>query len=211
MKRRLPMLVGSIAVVCALWGAPAFAAAGPSPSPSPSIVHFVEITGEGLANPIVLSSDKHAQRQDAMRREVQWLVDKGSVTGPLPPEQLGPKYTVVLLTMGQATDRFEVYPSAQGGPRVFRPADQPGRKVAEGWFYGRLSLSTSLLSAGVPLEGVTPEPGMGGQGGGLPASQPPDVGALIGDWSRFMGLNVAAIIIIASGVFALAYVVRRRI
>ncbi|WP_117212967.1 hypothetical protein [Allorhizocola rhizosphaerae] len=210
MVRRLQVLVGSIVVACA-WGAPAVAAA-PTPSPSaPPIVDFVEISGDALATPIVLSSDKHAQRQDVMRREVKWLIDKTPVTGPPPPEQLGPKYTVVLLTMGQATDRFEVYPMAVGGPRVFRPADQPGRQVAEGWFYGRLSLPTSLLAAGVPLEGVTPEPGMGGQGGGLPASQPPDVGAMIGDWSRFMGLNVAAIIIIASGVFGLAYVVRRRI
>lgn len=209
MVRRLQVLLGSIAVACA-WAAPAVAAA-PSPSPSPQIVKFVEISGEGLPSALMLSSDKHAQRQDAMRREVEWLAAKAPVTGPLPPEQLGPKYTVVLLTMGQPTDRFEVYPLALGGPRVFRPADQPGRQVAEGWFYGRLSLPTSLLSAGVPLEGVTPEPGVGGQGGGLPASQPPDVGALIGDWSRFMGLNVAAIIIIASGVFGLAYVVRRRI
>ncbi len=213
MRQRLPALVSLIAFACALWGAPAAAAAtAPTPSPTaPPIVEFVEITGDALPAPIVLTSERHAQRQEAMRREVQWLAGKTPVTGPLPPEQLGPKYTVTLLTMGQATDRFEVYPLAVGGPRVFRPKDQPGRQVGEGWFFGRLTLPTSMLSAGVPLEGVNPEPGIGGQGGGLPASEPPDVGALVGDWSRFMGLNTAAIIIIAAGVFALAYIVRRKI
>lgn len=210
MRSRLLVLVGPIAV--AAWSAPAVAATAPSPSPSAApIVKFVEITGEGLDGTIVLTSEKHPQRQEAVRREVEWLAGKAPSTPQPTSDDIGPKYTIILLTMGEATDRFDVYPLAHGGPRVFRPAEQPGRKVAEGWFYGRLSMPSTLLSAGVPLTGVTPEPGMGGQGGGVSASEPPDVGAMVGEWTRFMGLNVAAVIIIAAGIFALAYMVRRRI
>jgi hypothetical protein len=34
---------------------------------------------------------------------------------------------------------------------------------------------------------------------------------MLGDWRNFMGLNMAVIIIVAAGVFALAYVLRRQV
>jgi hypothetical protein len=72
-------------------------------------------------------------------------------------------------------------------------------------------MPSSLLAAGVPLEGVVPDPVIGGQAGGLDASQPPDLRGMLGQWSRFMGLNIAAIIILAAGVFAIAYVIRKKV
>jgi hypothetical protein len=213
MKRRLLVLVGPAFVVGGLVFAPAAAAAAnaPTPTPSPQPIKAVEIVGDTLANPIVLFSDKHPQRHTAVRAEVEWLAGKGT-PAPAPSGDTGPKFSLTLFTAGVPTDRYDLYPLAPGGPRVFRPADQPGdRKVAEAWFYGRLSMPSSLLAAGVPLAGVVPDPVIGGQAGGLDASPPPDLRGMLGQWSRFMGLNIAAIIILAAGVFAIAYVIRKKV
>jgi hypothetical protein len=214
MKRRLLVLVGPalLATIFAtgLGLAPAAATAAPTPTASPQPLKAVEISGDGLANPIVLFSDKHPQRHSVIRGEVEWLAGKGA-PAPTPSGDMGPKFSVTLSTAGVPTDRFDLYPLAVGGPRVFRPADQPGGKVGEAWFYGRLSMPSSLLAAGVPLDGVTPDPVIGGQAGGLDASQPPDLRGMLGQWSRFMGLNVAAIIVLAAGVFAIAYLIRKKV
>jgi hypothetical protein len=218
MKRRLFVLVGSALaghafVLSGLSAAPAAAhtLAAPTPTPSPAPIKAVELSGDGLQHPIILFSDKHPQRHNAMRGEVEWLAGKGT-PAPVPSGEMGPKFSLTLFNAGAPTDRFDLYPLAAGGPRVFRPADQPGnRKVAEAWFYGRLSMPSSLLAAGVPLAGVTPDPVIGGQAGGLYASEPPDLRGMLGQWSRFMGLNVAAIVILAAGVFAIAYVIRKRV
>lgn len=212
MKRRLLVLVGPAFILSGLSFAPAAAfAAAPSPTPSPQPVKAVEISGEGLANPIILFSDKHPQRHSAMRSEVEWLIGKGT-PAPAPSGDQGPKFKVTLFTAGTPTEVFELFPVAPGGPRVFRPADQPGdRKIQSGWFFGRLSMPSTMLAAGVPLSGVVPDPVIGGQAGGLDASQPPDLRGMLGQWSRFMGLNIAAIIILAAGVFGIAYVIRKKV
>ena len=208
MKRRLLVMVGPAIFATGLGLAPA--AAAPTPTPSPQPVKAVEIAGDTLANHIILFSDKHPQRHSVVRAEVEWLSGKGT-PAPAPSGDLGPKFTITLFHAGAPTDRYDLYPVAVGGPRVFRPADQPGRKAVEAWFYGRLSMPSSLLAAGVPLAGVTPDPVIGGQAGGLDASQPPDLRGMLGQWSRFMGLNIAAIIILAAGVFAIAYVIRKKV
>jgi len=212
MKRRLLVLVGPALVLTGLTFAPAAAAtAAPTPTPAPQPIKAVEISGDGLASPIILFSDKHPQRHNAVRTEVEWLAGKGT-PAPAPSGETGPKFSLTLFNAGAPTDRFDVYPLAVGGPRVFRPAEQPGgRKVNEAWFYGRLSMPSSLLAAGVPLAGVTPDPVIGGQAGGLDASPPPDLRGMLGQWSRFMGLNIAAIIILAAGVFAIAYLIRKKV
>lgn len=211
MKRRLLVLVGPAFVLTGVASAPmAAAAAAPTPTASPQPVKAVEIVGESLPHPIILFSDKHPQRHSAVRGEVEWLEGKGT-PAPAPSGDAGPKFTLTLFHAGEATDRFDLYPLAEGGPRVFRPADQPGRKVNEAWFFGRLSMPSSLLSAGVPLAGVVPDPIIGGQAGGLDASEPPDLRGMLGQWSRFMGLNAAAVVILAAGVFAIAFVIRKKV
>jgi hypothetical protein len=209
MKWRLLLLVGPALAVTGLSVAPAWAA--PTPTPSAE-VKAVEISGEGLEHSIILFSDRHPQRHSAVRAEVEWLANRPAPTPAPVSDQLGPKYTVVLFTNGAATGRYDLYPLTPGGPRVYRPADQPDkRKVSEGWFYGRLSMPASLLAAGVPLAGVTPDPVAAGHAGGVTASEPPDLRDLLGQWSRFMGLNIAAIVIVAAGVFAIAYVIRKKV
>jgi len=72
-----------------------------------------------------------------------------------------------------------------------------------------LSMAATLYTAGLPLTEVPVNPG--GEGGGLPASEPSDIGSMLGSWRDFMGLNIAVGIIVAAGVFALAYVLRQRV
>lgn len=209
MKRRHLVLVGPAVALTGLGVAPAWA--GPSPTPSaPAIILAVEISGDGMEHPVVLFSDRHPQRHNALRSELDWLAVKGSTVAP-PSGEIGPKFTATLFSAGKATDRFDLYPLAPGGPRVYRPAEQPeGRKGAEAWFYGRLSMPSTLLSAGVPLAGVTPDP-VTGQAGGAIATEPPDLRGMLGQWSRFMGLNIAAVVVLAAGVFGIAYLIRKRV
>jgi hypothetical protein len=207
------LLLAPIAIAAGLLAIPLPAHAAPKPSPTPSPptpVRTVQIIGEGLSGTIELNSVHDKQREAAVRSEVDWLAAMPSVTGALPFYQLGPKYTVLLLTDGKPYLTFDLYPTAEGGPRAYRPAKQPdGKAVDEGWFYGRLSMPATLFAAGVPLKDIPADPG--GEGGGAPASEPPDFGGMLGSWRDFMGLNIAIAIIVAAGVFALAYVLRQRV
>ncbi len=212
--RRL-LLLAPVAIIAALFALPGAALAAPKPSPSPTPsppppVLSVHITGEGLAGTIELTSVRDKQREAAVRNEVDWLATSTSYTDVPPAYLLGAKYTVVLLTDNKPQLTFDLYPVASGGPRVHRPAEQPdGHKVDEGWFYGRLSMPQTLFAAGVPLKDIPAEPG--GEGGGLPASETPDLPSMLGSWRNFMWLNIAVGVIVAAGVFALAYVLRQRV
>lgn len=214
--RRL-LLLAPVVIVAGLIVMPAGVALAappkPSPSPSPSPrepVHSVRITGDGLAAPIELNSVRDKQREAAVRSEVDWLATMPGTTTSLLFYQLGSKYTVVLLKDDKAYLTFDLYPNAQGGPRVYRPATQPdGHEVAEGWFFGRLSMPASLYAAGVALSDIPAD--VGGEGGGAPATETPDLPGMLVSWRDFMWLNIAVGIIVAAGVFALAYVLRQRV
>lgn len=196
--RRLLLLLVPLAGLLIL---PAVALAAPAPTPTaPPVLRTAQISGDGLSKPIVIYSDREPDREADVRAEVEWLLGLSSITQSQPPGRLGPKYTVLLSVGGKATQQYEVYPVANGGPRVFRPDSQPdGRQVGDGWFYGRLSMPTTLMSVGVPLLGLPTDPAAGG-GGGAPASEPPDLEGLLGSWKNFMGLNIAVIILVALGV-----------
>jgi hypothetical protein len=171
----------------------------------------VQITGAGLANAITISSARDPARHEALRSELTHLAGNGSVTSTLAPEKLGLKLTVILSTDGKATEQYDLYPLAAGGPRAYRPAQQPdGRQVGEAWFYGRISMPSTLQAAGVALQGFQADPG-GGGGGAAPPTDAPDIDEMLGNWRNFMGLNIAVIIVVAAGVFALAYVLRRQV
>lgn len=211
--RRVLLLLAAIVIGLMVMPAAALAAPKPSPSPSPSPrepVHIVHITGDGLPGTIELNSVRDKQREALVRAEVDWLASGEPTTTGLLFYQLGPKFTVVLLDDDKPYLTFDLYPTAQGGPRVFRPAKQPdARQVSEGWFFGRLSMAASLYAAGVPMSDVPANPG--GEGGGAPATETPDLPSMLGSWRDFMWLNIAVGIIVAAGVFALAYVLRQRV
>lgn len=83
--------------------------------------------------------------------QVAWLASRpGDAPAPR-VETLGPGYQLTVFVDGTPDQRYDLYPLAVGGPRVFRPAAQPGRPVTDAWFFGRLSMPDVLTEAGVPL------------------------------------------------------------
>jgi hypothetical protein len=104
---------------------------------------------------------------------VSWLASRpGNAPAP-DTAKLGPKYQLVVFVDNAPDQAFDLYPLAVGGPRVFRPADQPKKKTVAAWLYGRVSMPDTLRDAGVPLippsgnqPGSTGDGTAGGQGGG---------------------------------------------
>lgn len=126
----------------------------------------IVLTGIGLTEPLAVQAEEQPELFDALYGEVAWLFDAKDGTKEPEPDQLGPQYSVVVRAAEVPLHRLHLYPLAEGGPRVFRPAEQPGeRRVDEAWLLGRLSMPETLGNAGVPAlaEYATP----GGIGGGL--------------------------------------------
>ncbi|MFR9774847.1 hypothetical protein ACL02O_02165 [Micromonospora sp. MS34] len=213
--RRLPAAVAGamIAAACAFTlSGPTAAQAAPKPKLAPA---GVDIVGDKLDQPLRLRADTHPTEVNAVVDQVKWLGATGQQRGPK-AEDLGPKYTVVLLNGGTPTKTYDLYPLAKGGPRVYRPAKQPDlSKTRAGWFYGRLTMSEVLRTAGVPLERQydTISGGIGGGERVIPEeSLDPgqDINAAMGELQRLLLLNVGVIMVITSGLAGIALLVRRR-
>jgi hypothetical protein len=189
-------------------GAPAQAA------PKPPTPNAVTITGPGMPKPITVSADADPLLLAALLDQVSWLSGGGYRASPANVD-LGPKYTVTVLINNAPSRTYDLYPLASGGPRAYRPAKQPGRTVAAAWFFGRLTMPEALQAAGAPLSGLT-DAGTGGIGGGSrvlaeradKADQNMD--SLVGQLRGLLLLNVAVILIITTGLAAIARFIRRR-
>ncbi|MFE9183800.1 hypothetical protein ACFYMB_10740 [Micromonospora haikouensis] len=176
----------------------------------------VDITGEGLAEPLRLRATAHPVEVVAVVDQVSWLGPTGAASGPKPAD-LGPKYTVVVLVGEIATQTYDLYPLAKGGPRVYRPAKQPdpARKEKAGWFLGRLSMSETLRTVGVPLERQV-DTVSGGVGGGervLPddtLNPAGDIDEALDELQRLLLLNVGVMLVITLGLAGIALLIRRR-
>lgn len=175
-------------------------------------VEQVTVTGEGLVEPLEVRADEAPERFAALYREVSFLIGESPDADEPDPNTLGPQYTLVTHVDGAERHRFELYPLAAGGPRVFRPKEQPNdRKVREGWFHGRLSMPETLTAVGLPLDG---DPS--GVGGGALAPEPtatagPGVLGLLDDWREGMQLTIAVTIAIAAGLAGVALLIRRKV
>ncbi|NES13931.1 MULTISPECIES: hypothetical protein [Micromonospora] len=208
------LLAGAvIATACgfALAG-PTAAQAAPKPKLAPA---GVDISGDKLDQPLQLRADTHPAEVNAVVDQVKWLGPAGQQRGPK-ADDLGPKYTVVLLYGGTPTKTYDLYPLAKGGPRVYRPAKQPDlSKTRAGWFYGRLTMSEVLRTAGVPLERQydTISGGIGGGDRVIPeeALDPvQDIDSAMGELQRLLLLNVGVMVVITAGLAGIALLVRRR-
>lgn len=185
--------------------------AGPAPAAAAGADH-VTVTGIGLAEPLEVSAQEEPERCAALYREVSWLVGAEPDADDPDPDTLGPQYTLVAHVDGEPRHRFHLYPLAEGGPRVFRPTEQPGdRATDEGWFHGRLGMPEALVAAGVP---VSDDPSSGTGGGGLvpEGTAAPDRGifGFVEDWREGMVLTVAVTIAIVVGLAGVALLIRRR-
>lgn len=177
----------------------------------------ITITGDDLLNELVVRAEDRPELCASLWREVSWLVRRESeVREPEDPATLGAEYTMVVHIDGEARHRFQLYPLAEGGPKAFRPAEQPGdRTVDEAWFHGRLSMPKTLTDAGVPLSGGPPPAG-GGAGGGQPAppatEEPASSGlGFLDQWRQGMLLTGAVVVTIVAGLGGVAYLIRRRV
>lgn len=207
-------LIGVVALLLATggWlGAGSAAYAKPAPKPT-SIV----ITGKDLPNPLTVRADASPDLFAAVLDQVSWLKGDGQTTAPKAAD-LGPKYTLVVHVDEAAKQTFDLYPLAKGGPRAFRPAKQPDKsRPGEAWFFGRLTMTETLLAAGAPL----PEPEVSVVGGGVGGGErvipdeaigpEKDVNRLLGDLRHLILLNGAILLSITVGLAGIALLVRRR-
>ncbi len=182
---------------------------------APAAPTSITITGTGLDQPLTLEAEASPDLFAAVIDQVSWLQGKGQSAAPKPTD-LGPKYAVVVHVEDVAKQTYELYPLAKGGPRAFRPANQPGqRKTTSAWFFGRLSMPETLRAAGVPL---TDQPDMmhGGTGGGervIPddsLGSGEDIDRWLGELRRLMLLNGAVLLTITVGLAGISLLIRRR-
>ncbi|MBQ1022015.1 hypothetical protein KBX71_29650 [Micromonospora sp. D93] len=210
MRRLATVLAGTLAAALLSLGTAGSASAAPKPPPA-----GVDITGTGLSAPVRMHEDTEPALVGAVIDQVNFLARTGMPTGPK-AASLGPKYTVVVLAGETPKQTYDLYPKAVGGPRVYRPAKQPdGRKTSAGWFLGRLSMSETLRTAGVPLERQF-DTVSGGVGGGervLPEDTldpAKDLDEALGDLQRLLLLNVGVMLTITVGLAGIALLIRRR-
>ena len=189
--------------------------AGGTAQAAPARPNVIALTGEGLSAPLTVRADGNPALFTALLDQVSWLGGDGQTTAPKGAD-LGPKYTIVVLVDGTAKRTYDLYPQAKGGPRAFRPAKQPdGRRFDPAWFFGRLSMSETLRTAGVPLPAQR-DSISGGIGGGdrvIPdeALNPGrHVDEMFSELRRLLLLNGAVLVAITAGLAGIALLVRRR-
>jgi hypothetical protein len=186
-------------------------------TPATAAVPYTSVTirGEGLPTPVNVRADADPELFASLLSQVGWIANRAGQTTRPASGKLGPKYTIVLNVKNAAKKTYDLYPLAEGGPRVFRPVRQPDRRaVSAGWFFGRLNMSESLRLAGAPMP-LRPDP-LGGSGGGAAASEsafaPMDeVSVVLAEWRRLFLLNGAVVALIALGLAGFALLIRRKV
>ncbi|HEX5597854.1 MAG TPA: hypothetical protein VFX61_17850 [Micromonosporaceae bacterium] len=183
---------------------------------APASPTAVTISGDELTEPLTIEADSHPELFTAILEQVKWLRSGAGNSGQPKASDLGPKYTVVVLVEAAATQTYDLYPLAAGGPRAFRPAKQPDkRKTSAAWFFGRLTMPEALRAAGVPLPDQ-PDVVSGGIGGGGERLLDDDldpaerVDQLVDDLRRLVLLNGAVVLAIAVGLAGISLLIRRR-
>jgi hypothetical protein len=203
------LLIGLIA------GLAAGATAAPAAAAAADDVDLVTVTGVDLPEQLEILAEEQPELCSALHSEVNWLTRGAGDASEPDPEILGPQYTLVVHVEGEPRHRFHLYPLAEGGPRVFRPTEQPGdRTVKEAWFYGRLSMPETLAAAGAPLTGEAVAPG--GTGGGVPEpveTEQPERGplAFVEEWRESMLLTGAVVVGIVLSLGGVAFLIRRKV
>lgn len=189
-----------------LAAAPAAYAAGPD---------TVSISGPGLEEELRVRLSENPERFGALLNQVNWLSARPGEGRTPDPSQLGAVYVLTIFVADKATERYELYPQATGGPRVFRPAKQPdGHQATAAWFYGRLTMPETLLDLGASASGTISGVTGGAGGGGIADKQldpNADLTSLLSEWRRVLLLNGAVVIVIAAGVAGVALLIRRRV
>ncbi|MEV6345937.1 hypothetical protein [Actinoplanes sp. NPDC051851] len=204
-----------VAAALTLGAAPGAAQAAPASKSKPTAL---QISGEDVPDEgIVVQQAEDPKLFRMLLSEVSWLASAKPQTSAPSKSKLGPKYTVKVLVKDAANQVYDLYPSASGGPRAYRPASQPSGKKTAGWFYGRLSMSEALRMAGAPLVAKA-DIANGGIGGGsgedLSASEVDPVESateVFTEVRRLFLLNGAVLVVILAGLAGMAFLIRRRV
>ena len=188
--------------------------AAPKVPPKPTAV---QITGKFPGEKLTVQQAERPELFQQLMTEVGWLATTAPTTSKPKADKLGPKFTVTVLIKDKASQVYDLYPNAAGGPRAYRPQKQPSGKKTPGWFYGRLTMSESLRLSGVPLK-EKPDVVSGGIGGGAGEEvgedelDPLAVGNdVLSDLRRLFLLNGAVLLVILLGLGGIAYLIRRRV
>jgi hypothetical protein len=188
--------------------------AAPKPAAKPTAV---QIAGKFPGDSLTIEQSKRPELFQRLLNEVSWLATTAPTTSKPAANKLGAKFTVTVLVKDKPNQTYDLYPSAAGGPRAYRPAKQPTGKKSAGWFYGRLTMSESLRLSGVPLK-EKPDVVTGGIGGGIgedvSASEldPVEgVNDVLADMRRLFLLNGAVLLTILIGLGGIAFLIRRRV
>ncbi|WP_249997615.1 hypothetical protein [Actinoplanes sp. M2I2] len=213
---RLVSAAGVLAVTAALAIGLAPNAASAAPKPAPK-ANTIQIVGKDIDKAIVITMAESKRLFGSLLSEVNWMSSARSQTTALKADKLGPKYTITVLANKSALQTYELFPMAAGGPRAHRPAKQPGtKKIADGWFYGRLTMPETLRVSGVPIK-AKPDVVAGGIGGGVgqdldaQAEAPADASEVLGEMRRLFLLNGGVLMIILVGLAGIAFLIRRRV
>jgi len=166
------------------------------------------LTGADLPEPLEFTAEEHPTQYADVERELAWLLSRRSDSPEPDPDTLGPEYELIWYR-GERGYRFFLYPLAQGGPRVFRPAEQPDdRTVRAAWYFARLTLPDTLREWGVPMTGDPAGTGGGEQAEFEPAP-PRSPLAFLDDWRETLLLTGGVAVALLAGLASLAYLVRR--
>ena len=211
---RLLSAAGVIAVAGALALGAAPAQAAPKAPAKPT---SVQIKGNDVPGTLIVDPTDGARLFDTLLSEVNWMSTARPQTTAPKADKLGPKYTVTVLVKTTPQQVYDLYPEAAGGPRAHRPARQPGGTKADGWFYGRLTMSETLRLSGVPLK-AKPDVVGGGIGGGVGQNIQTDeldpvagVNSFLARMRELLLLNGAVLIVILFGLAGIAFLIRRRV
>jgi len=199
------------AVVLAVTACPGVAEAAPAKPTAATIA------GKGIDGRLTVQQHERAEIFQLLLGEVAWMANATPQTSAPKANKLGAKYVVTLLVKNVPQQVYELYPEAAGGPRAHRPARQPAGKKADGWFYGRLTMSEVLRVSGVPLKART-DVVSGGIGGGIgeevavEAVDPVEnVNRFLEEFRRLFLLNGAVLVVILFGLAGMAFLIRRRV
>jgi hypothetical protein len=192
---------------------PLAASAAPK-APKPNAI---QIVGAGLpGGKVVIAAQNRPQLFQIMMNEVGWLAAARPSASTPKRTALGPKYTVTVLAKNAPLAVYDLYPMAKGGPRAHRAAKQPTGKKADGWFFGRLTMSESLRLSGAPLKAKT-DVVTGGIGGGIGEDvdvaqrEPPTLNEFLAQVRQLLLLNGAVLVLILFGLGGIAFLIRRRV
>lgn len=215
--RRLLLVAAAGFVLVTSAAMPALATPKAPRAPKAPVATAMSISGEGIAEPIIVTAAEKPQLFADLLKEVSFL--QGTGTGQIAkPEAdtLGKKFTVVVLYNDKPRFSYDLYPLAEGGPKAYRSDKQPDKKkTTAAWFLGRITMSEALRIAGAPIP-EKPDVISGGIGGGervIPEdafAEGSDLDSLLADLRRLVLLNGGVVLVLTFVIAGIALIIRRR-